>query len=244
MIENSVYTNTQEADEELQRAERISFILGRLKQNGVPQNTIAHELSITPQAVARWKKTGQISASSASFLATKSGANFEWIYHGTGEPYLAGNEKGPSQLEFRGPDYIEIPMLALFCNAGSGDSTSDYPPAFLKHLSFRRDWLQHEKLDPEHLQCGLVDGDSMIPTLYDDDVILIDTSNTSHDEIKNNKVYAIYYKDKPSVKRLSRQEYGGIIIKAEDKSLFADVVEPIEAVEIIGRVVWAGGKVR
>jgi hypothetical protein len=148
----------------------------------------------------------------------------------------------PSQADA----FIEIPMLALFCSAGNGDSTTDDPPAFLKNLSFRRDWLAHEKLAPNDLQVCLVDGDSMEPTLYDDDVILVDTSSGSLDKLENGKVYALVYKDAPAVKRIYFQEFGKISLRSDNPNFEPEVIpeESISQLRIIGRVVWAGGKVR
>lgn len=142
-------------------------------------------------------------------------------------------------------EHIEIPLLEAYVNGGDGhEYVMPETPSFMKHLYFRRDWLDYEELMPDNLVVWMVYGKSMAPLLNEGDVILIDKSVTSLDQVTPGRVYALNYKGVPLVKRLKTTEMGSYLLVSDNKS---EEYPPIPAdkkdIHIAGQVVWRGGSV-
>lgn len=162
----------------------------------------------------------------------------------TTREYEGRIKEAKASYEIPGTPYIEVPLVESFYHGGDGDGMErQKEPRFLKTLSFRKDWLEYEGLNPEHLKVAMVHGKSMEPTLSEADVILIDKRENTINSVSNGEIYAITVNNAPLVKRLYKQELGGIVLQSDNKS-FKDIeISDIESVDVVGRVVWAGGKV-
>ena len=57
-------------------------VRGAILSSGLKQNEIARRAGVTPQAVARWIKTGEISRTHLAVLARETGHSYEWIDRG------------------------------------------------------------------------------------------------------------------------------------------------------------------
>lgn len=147
---------------------------------------------------------------------------------------------------YRVSPFVPVPMVDNFYNGGDGDGMAyNEQPEFLKHLSFRKEWLDYESLNPRNLSVAMVHGKSMEPTLREADVILLDTSENGLEFVKDGKVYAITVKQKPLVKRLYKQELGGILLQSDNPS-FKEIIiddDELNSFRVVGRVVWSAGKV-
>lgn len=145
-----------------------------------------------------------------------------------------------------GHQFSLVPMVEQFYHAGNGDGLSHKKdPEFLKSLSFRRDWLEYEGFDPAKLKVAMVHGKSMEPTLNEANVILIDRSDCHVKAIESGKIYALTVNGSPLVKRVYRQELGGLTLESDNASFkeISITESSYSTIEIIGRVVWSGGKV-
>lgn len=80
-------------------------------------------------------------------------------------------------------------------------------------------------------------GDSMLPTLMDSDMIVIDTMQNHLS--KWDRIWAISLHGAGAVKRIGLAERGKVEI-ISDNPIVANKVVSIEDVRIIGRVVWSG----
>lgn len=207
-----------------------------LEAAGMSIQGLADKCGVTRTAVAYWVD-GQTKNLKNEYLfsaAKALGVRAEWLALGTGLMH-------DQSIEFE-----HIPMVESFYHGGDGDGMEHAEtPVFIQHLSFRRDWLLHEGLSPEHLKVAMVHGDSMEPVLKEANVILVDKREDSVDKIVNGKIYAVAFMGKPLVKRAYRQELGGLVLKSEKNGYREVFVESNELQDllIVGRVVWAGGKV-
>ena len=81
------------------------------------------------------------------------------------------------------------------------------------------------------------EGDSMMPTLLDGDIVLIDTAQKQITQ--QDRIWALSYGDLGMIKRVRRLPNGVYRITSDN-----EVVEPIEVADeemhVVGRVIWIG----
>lgn len=133
------------------------------------------------------------------------------------------------------PSLVQIPKVKLRLSAGlSGfevepehyDGASTTVPA---------DWMQRNGYNRDHLLAIRVRGESMEPTLYEDDLVVI---NTGDKKPSDGGVFAINYEGEPVVKRMER-DAGDWWLKSDnpDQRKFSRKICRGEACIIIGKVV-------
>ncbi|VWD20513.1 putative phage repressor [Burkholderia contaminans] len=100
---------------------------------------------------------------------------------------------------------------------------------------------------PKDCRLVRVHGDSMEPYLFDKDMIMVDTAKTN---IRDGKVYAIYFADEPLVKQIFKEAGGAITLHSINSGKYPDKTispEHLDSVSIMGEVIyrsgsgWAGG---
>ncbi len=106
-------------------------------------------------------------------------------------------------------------------------------------IAFRLSWLQDRELNPQRLASITVRGDAMEPTLKNSDFLLIDTDQ--NDPLEDG-VYVIRLDHHLQAKRIQRMLNGELYIKSDNPAYTTQIIdkEAAAALEIIGRVVWAG----
>ena len=131
--------------------------------------------------------------------------------------------------------WADIPRLALGASAGPGA----FVPAeeTVGSLRFPLRWLREQGLDPAMLSAILVTGDSMEATLRDGDEIFVDRTPRP----LRNGIYVVHVDVALLVKRL---DFGrpGMIALISDNDFYPRFERPAEDVQVIGRVVWKGGR--
>lgn len=154
----------------------------------------------------------------------------------------------PANVDER--DFARIPLVDAQLAAGPGAHNGD--EEILDHLAFRNDWLKKLGLNPAHAVLARVRGDSMKPTLWPGDTILIDTSHQSRRiEVKNRPprkgkapIYAFRTGDDERVKRLIRPDQDTLVVLSDnpewEPEVFTGVALKRAELGIIGKVVWWG----
>ena len=157
-------------------------------------------------------------------------------YFAIDEQLLGGPPTTPSRAS------VAVPRLAVGASAGSGALVGEEPVD--GHFTFDERWLREmTKGRPEDLTIIRVSGDSMMPTLSDGDDILVDRGDG--EAALRDGIYVLRREDALSVKRIAVNPAGRrVTIKSDnpDYRSFADV--KLSAITIIGRVVWAGRRLR
>lgn len=133
--------------------------------------------------------------------------------------------------------WIDIPRLALGASAGPGALAEDDAP--VGHLGFSESWLREQGLTPGALTALSVAGDSMDPALSDGDEILVARA----DGRLRDGIHVIRRDGALLVKRLLFEREGRVSIISDNKAYPSDVDVPLDEVEVLGRVVWKGGRV-
>lgn len=157
-------------------------------------------------------------------------------FFGVDETELGGMEDISYGIVGKVPpaDWADIPRLALGASAGPGAfGTEDAVGA----LRFSTRWLRGMGLDSARLAVLSVAGDSMEPTLRDGDEILVDQGV----QPLRDGIHVVRVEDALLVKRLDAGRPGRLVL-ISDNPAYRTLELPAADVQVIGRVVWKGGR--
>lgn len=146
--------------------------------------------------IARDSKRSQFSAGIAKAL----GVTNEWLLTGEGE--MLASEQTSTEISLsEHPDLVPVKRVKFKLNAGvSGFAieldTGDATPVF-----FRKDWVIRNNFNPDKLFAFRVAGASMEPSLWDGDLVVV---NTDDPKPTDGDVFAINYEGEMVIKRLRR----------------------------------------
>ena len=132
-------------------------------------------------------------------------------------------------------EFVDIPRLPLEASAGPGATAAQEIP--FDSFRFSRRWLREQGLEPGQLSAIRVMGDSMDPLLRDGDEILVDRTPRPFRE----GVHVVRLGDALHVKLLQAVPPGRLRLISKNPAY-----EPVEVamadVDVVGRVVWKGGR--
>lgn len=132
-------------------------------------------------------------------------------------------------------DWREIPRLPLDASAGPGAMGAEEIP--YDTIRFSRRWLREMGLEGADLSAIRVEGDSMEPLLRSGDEIFVDRTKRGGEG-----VFVVRIGDALHVKQIRASAAGTIALISANET-YAPLELPREEVEVIGRVVWKGGRV-
>lgn len=136
---------------------------------------------------------------------------------------------------------VLVPKLAIGASAGAGASVDGEPVE--SEVAFDSKWLRGLGADPRALTIIRVEGDSMAPTLDDGDDILVDGGDAAG-RLRDG-IYVLRMDDVLMVKRIARAPGQGRISVISDNPHYRSWDDlPMAAVQLVGRVVWTGRRVR
>lgn len=226
--------------ESAQRLHEAALKIGRASKPG----QVADFAGVTPQVLTNWERRG-VSRDGRLALLAKHGINPTWIETGNGE-MTAGSQLSivgkPVVVlengEEPGDGYLQIPEYDVRFAAGNGRTALFDELETSVPRTYRRDWFVREGINPAHVKCFKVHGDSMEPFLFDGDSVLVNLGETS---ILNGKVYAMRYGDELRIKRCYKRLDGGLVLHSDNPSHLPrdEEVSPDMAathIAIIGRV--------
>lgn len=164
-------------------------------------------------------------------IAQAAGVSAMWLAFGE-------EQQQRTQRVLEDDQYSYVPLYDARCSAGHGSWTEG--ARILTRLAFTTYSLRKQGLEPSRLSAIRVDGDSMEGLLSDGDTVLIDHGRNT---LEGEAVYVIRLDDHLYAKRLQRQIGGGVaVISANPAYQTMNVAkESLNDLEIVGRVVWAGG---
>ena len=136
-----------------------------------------------------------------------------------------------------GDDYVRIPRYEAQLAAGAGSLNAENSP--ISSLAFRMEWFARKAVNPKRCVIVEVSGDSMEPTVFNGDLVMIDQQATT---IRDLRLYA--FVDANGDARVKRfQKFKDcLILISDNKSNQAEMRTMDEAnqMTIIGQVVWSG----
>ncbi|HHQ4536175.1 TPA: S24 family peptidase [Aeromonas veronii] len=157
----------------------------------------------------------------------------------TGPADEAAVAEEPASFNSKMQDYTLVDCYQVFASAGFGSVVSEELKT--EPMAFRTEWLKKEGLSPERLAVIRAKGDSMEPTISNNDIILV---NLCNGDALRDGLYVLRIGDSLLVKRLQFDVLGGIKVISDNPGYETQVVtkEQRADVHIVGRVAWAGKK--
>jgi len=197
------------------------------RRTGIPRSTMESYLN----------GESEPKASRLVAIAQAVQADIEWLVTGNVRALDATEVEGASKAGVE-QEYAFIPLYDAHISQGHGAWTDG--ARVLTRLAFTRYSLRKEGLSSETLAAVRVDGDSNEPVLSDGDTVMVDMSRNA---LQGEAFYVIRLDDLLYAKRLQRV-YDGSVKIISANSAYEPMTVPqnqLTNLEIIGRVVWAGG---
>jgi phage repressor protein C with HTH and peptisase S24 domain len=203
-----------------------------------------------------WNKGAQPQLRTLLKIAWKTNISLSWLLTGKGASRIKDrSEDLQSAVLFSYPQtgepdeiyrvqregYTLVPRCKIHDGSGSGEVF--HSNQLVDHLAFKSSWISREmELDPKALVLVSVQGDSMVPTLSEGDLLLLDKRER---QVRNDGIYVLRRDGDLIVKRLQRGFDGSIMIKSDNPAYETQIIQEdqIEQLAIIGRVVWTGRRV-
>jgi phage repressor protein C with HTH and peptisase S24 domain len=213
----------------------------KLKLN---QSEFAKLAGVTKQSQINYESDRRHPDSKYLAAIAKAGIDITFLISGdrTNFPSLADVASSAEELlnNVVGQDFEAVPRYDVFLAAGDGALNGHDTP--VEHLAFAKSWLDKMNILPDMAALLSVKGESMQPTLFDGDLVLVDRNKHT---IQNGKIYAFVDGDRGArVKRL--RIFGGTaIVVQSDNHDFDDeerTGEDMSSISesIIGEVIWSG----
>ncbi|WP_298467698.1 LexA family transcriptional regulator [uncultured Erythrobacter sp.] len=142
----------------------------------------------------------------------------------------------PTPPPSREGDWVEVPRLDIGASAGPG-ALPDSEAAF-DAFRFSRRWLVEQGFEGAQLSAITVEGDSMEPLLNNGDEILVDRAPRPF----RDGVHVVRMGDTLVVKRVASAGGGRFSLLSQNLA-YPPVNVEAEDIEIVGRVIWKGGRI-
>lgn len=191
-------------------AERLDLIHRELPElEGERGQTGLVKASGASKSVVNQWLTGKIKSMDIRYalnIERELGFSHIWLMTGEGEPRHAPLHGVRNAVPVHAAanddtDFIQIQMVKLRLSAGITGFQTEPEGREGGTLGLRRSWIERHQLRPEHLIAILVKGESMEPSLYEDDIVIVNTLDTKP---VDGSVYAFNYEGEAVVKRLTR----------------------------------------
>ena len=190
----------------------------------------AHKAGVAPSTIQRAVKEGYQFVTSTNTLTTLAEAA------GVSAPKLTGDGPRTSVVVADARDgIVDIPEYDIRLSAGGGYYVDR--EEVIGNWPFPAAYLQQMRLSAKNLSMVEVSGDSMQPTLWDGDRVMIDHGATNPAQPG---VYAIWDSNATVVKRVEKVPASDpvMLVLISDNKNHNQYTVLAEAVNIIGRVVW------
>ncbi|EKO38335.1 MAG: putative transcriptional regulator [Solidesulfovibrio magneticus str. Maddingley MBC34] len=197
------------------------------------QAELAALLGVHRSAVTQAKRKDAVPKAWVLTVSRRAGADPDWLEFGRRRGgsgrVAAGGEADLSEI------FAAVPKVRARLSAGGGSFETGgevervYP--------FRQDWLR-AKGQPSRMVLMDVVGNSMEPEIRHGDMVLIDQGQTA---VVAHGVYAVGLEDTVLVKRVEKRP--GQLVLLSDNRDYAPIVltgEELDALRVIGRVLWVG----
>ena len=217
-------------------SERLKLALGRKSFR-----SIAMEIGVSDSGLKRYFNDGTVPPiDKALDLSRALGVDFLWLCTGEGSPYPDKSDSVEfSSMPYKSDEFTLIDSYAIYASAGHGSEVGHELQT--EPMSFRTEWLKKEGFPAERLAVIRAKGDSMEPTISDNDVILVLLANG---DAPRDGLHVIRLDGGLFVKRLQFDPLGAVYVKSDNPAYSSMTISKDERsqLHVIGRVVWAGKK--
>ena len=207
------------------------------KRASVSQVTISHvennmsdQSKFLPQLASALGVSSEYLLSGKEYIEKNKGCLEDFVVIGGGT-----SGEIPSKEE-----YCLIPKFSVSGSCGSGSIIDNVD--IKGGLVFSQSWIAAQGLNEESLVVISAVGDSMYPTIENDQVLLVDTNDKV---IRSSKIYFLCIDGEHYIKRLINMITHWVVRSDNpDKQQYPDIEissENMNLIQVEGRVVWRGG---
>lgn len=207
-------------------SDRIKHLIDRHEST----SNLARMVGVSEGVVRKWKDgKSEPTRDKLEALSKATGVRIEWLVLGTGEV----SDKAQGNIA----EFALIPGYNVQVSAGNGSIPGNEEPT--RRLAFRHRWLKYRGLNEKDLVMVFTKGDSMEPTIADNNTLMVDTSDT---DPQDGGIYVIRNDGHLLVKRTQIAPGQGVWLISDNKEYDKLLVQfdKTEDLEVIGRVVWIG----
>lgn len=235
--------NARYSFDSAQFIERLKLIIG-----DTPVRRFSRTVGISDTLIRNYLSGSMPSVEKAADIANGADVDFSWLCFGIGDApdfisskNLDSSRHQSAASEPATPDnsFTLIDSYAIYASAGHGSEIGHELQT--EPMSFRTDWLRKEGFSPERLAVIRAKGDSMEPTISDNDVILVLLANG---DAPRDGLHVIRLDGGLFVKRLQFDPLGAVHVKSDNPAYSSTLISKDERsqLHVVGRVVWAGKK--
>jgi transcriptional regulator with XRE-family HTH domain len=190
-----------------------------MAKKGMTQADLAQAIGVSRQAVQKW----------TSGASDPKGTNLAKLceFFGTSadclkDPQAAGSSVGVYAAGDPIPEgYVEVPEFNIDFGAGAQNPPTWEVCQNPKQALYRIEFFQRLQIRPDQCRRIKVVGDSMEPTLYNGDTVLIVERN---ERLVDGAIYAFSLRDDLMIKRLYRRADGSFVIHSDNEERYSDEV--------------------
>lgn len=224
---------------------RPERLIALRKERGLSQAALAREIGVGQSTIVRLEAGGTRNPRELLALASALRCSPEFLLDESDERGVPPGISSPpepripvhSQPSELDTDDVEIDSIDLAYGMGSTFLDVHEADIERERIKFSRNWLRKFTHSPPRLLFateGL--GDSMMPTIHDRDVVVIDRGVTDPTDVIGERIWAIVFAGMGSLKRLRPLPDGTVRIMSDNQAIRDEIASDGD-LHVIGRVV-------
>ncbi len=222
----------------------VDEILDKIKElQGFKKDAeLADFFGVSRSAVASWRGRQNLPYGDIVAFCEREQVNLSWLLTGQlttkyidveGQKVLTiAQEQGTYKAEDK--DFVTVPQVRGEISAGGGllaDETVEM------RVAFRRDWIERHG-EASRMSLIRVAGDSMEPTLYSGDLVLVDHSRNVVEAAGG--IFAIALDHEIMIKRVQLNYPGKTLRIISDNEKYETFEADPDKITVNGKVIWFG----
>ena len=205
-------------------------LLEAMYKRGLSQSDLARAIGVTQGTINQLISGRTAKTRYAGEIARALQVSVDWL----------NGHDAPSGLQVKMPDVDFVQLTELDIGYGMGGGTFIEECGEHSPRVFDPSWIRDvTRSPPEMLFLARGLGDSMSPTLLDNDIVIVDRGQRTLTQ--QDRIWAVTYGELGMIKRVRRRPDGTVLLMSDNTT-----VPQIEAsageVNIVGRIVWVGRK--
>lgn len=173
-------------------------------------------------------------AKHAALFASRLGVPTDWLLEGG--PLIAGEILAPEITDESAAEHLDavlLPEVEVAYSMGGGSINDPFP--VVQMVPFSRAWLESLTRSPASmLMVARGDGDSMTPTIMDQDIVIIDRADRRFNS--QDRIWAVAYGEFGMIKRVRALPDGQFQINSDNPAV-TPIIATHDELHFIGRVV-------
>ena len=205
------------------------------EESGLSQTELAERAGCSQGLVGNLETSRQQSSAKLPRMAQVLGVEALWLAEGKGPKKKNDAGKPAVKAVTPGDDRLPIRRVRFRLSAGVSGYEIEYDNGESEPIFMARRWFDAHHYRPEMLLAIKVTGRSMEPSLYDGDLVIVNTEDTA---LKDGCVFAANYEGELVIKRLRRDAGEWFLVSdSPDKRYYADK-RCSDGCGLIGRIVY------